>query len=191
MKITCVLGSPRKNGNSATIAKHLLKIAESLGAESQSFLLNKLNFQGCQACYSCKKNSEKCVLKDDLAAVLESVKSADVLVMATATYYGEVTSQLKAFIDRTFSFLVPDFHNSLKPSRLAPGKKLVFIITQGQPDEKLFADIFPRYERFFKWHGYTEAHLIRVCGASTDSNMMDRADVVHMIEDVAHKVCLQ
>lgn len=190
MKITCVLGSPRKNGNSATIASQLLKTAESLGAESQSFLLNKLNFQGCQACYSCKKNSEKCVLKDDLAAVLESVKSADVLVMATATYYGEVTSQLKAFIDRTFSFLVPDFHNSPKPSRLAPGKKLVFIITQAQAEEKLFADIFPRYKRFFKWYGFTEAHLIRVCGASNDSNMMDRADVVQMIDDVAHKVCL-
>lgn len=183
------MGSPRKTGNSATIANHFLKTAEGMGASTKSYLLNSLNFKGCQACYSCKKNSEKCVVKDDLTEVLDSVQDADVLVMATGTYYGEITSQLKAFIDRTFSFLVPDFHSNPNPSRLNPGKKLVFIITQHQSDEKMFSDIFPRYERFLKWYGYAETHLIRVCGAGPNDNMMEQEDVVRLTEEIAHKVC--
>ncbi|MBI5556707.1 MAG: flavodoxin family protein [Deltaproteobacteria bacterium] len=188
MKIVCVLGSPRKTGNSATLAGHFLQTANALGAESQSFLLNGLRVKGCQACYSCKKNSETCVIQDDLTEVLAAVSEAEVLVMATPTYYGEVSSQLKAFIDRTFSYLVPDFLSSPRPSRLTPGKKLVFIITQAQPDEKLFADVFPRYERFFKWYGYTDCHLVRVCGAGHEADMLERRDIVRLVEETARNI---
>ena len=38
------------------------------------------------------------------------------------------------------------------------------IITQGHPDETLFADIFPRYDMFLKWLGFTDSRLIRACG---------------------------
>ena len=51
-------------------------------------------------------------------------------------------------------------------SRLDPGKTLVFVQTQGHPDEKEFADVFPRYDFFFKWYGFTESHLLRACGTS-------------------------
>ncbi|MEJ2689478.1 MAG: flavodoxin family protein [Deltaproteobacteria bacterium] len=161
MKIACVLGSPRRKGNSAIIANHLLTTAEKQGAECKSFFLNGLRYYGCQACYSCKTKSDKCMIKDDLAEVLDAVREADVLVVATGTYFGEITGQLKTFFDRTFSFLTPDFHENPQPSRLAPGKKLIFIITQGQANEELYADIYPRYERFFKMYGYADRHLIR------------------------------
>jgi multimeric flavodoxin WrbA len=188
MKIACVLGSPRRKGNSAIIANHLLAAAEKRGAECKSFFLNGLRYYGCQACYSCKKKSEKCVVKDDLAEVLDAVREADVLVVATGTYFGEITGQLKTFIDRTFSFLKPDFHENPQPSRLEPGKKLVFIIAQAQANEKLFADVYPRYERFFKLYGYADRHLIRVCGTSPDVEIMDRPEVVKSIDETVFKV---
>ena len=188
MKIACVLGSPRKTGHSATIARHFLDKAENLGAKSQTFYLNGMHYFGCQACYACKKKSDRCVVRDDLTDVLDAVRQADVLVLATGTYFGEVTGQLKGFIDRTFSFLKPDFHDNPQPSRLEPGKKMVFIVSQFQPNEKLFADIFPRYERFFEWYGYAERHLIRVCGASHDADIMQRDEVVSLVEETAQKV---
>jgi multimeric flavodoxin WrbA len=188
MKIACVLGSPRRKGNSALIANHFLAAAEKRGAECKSFFLNGLRYYGCQACYSCKTKSEKCMVKDDLAEVLDAVREADVLVVATGTYFGEVTGQLKTFFDRTFSFLKPDFHENPQPSRLAPGKKLVFIITQGQVDEKLYADIYPRYERFFKLFGFAECHLIRVCGTSPDFEVMERPEVIKRIDETVLEV---
>jgi multimeric flavodoxin WrbA len=47
MKIVSLLGSPRTAGNSSTIANHVLKIAGELGAETRSFELNRLSYQGC------------------------------------------------------------------------------------------------------------------------------------------------
>jgi multimeric flavodoxin WrbA len=164
MKIVCLKGSPRSRGNSSAIADRLLATAAALGAETRVFELNRLNYRGCQGCYACKNKVDRCILEDDLAEVLAEVQKADTLVLATPVYYGDMTGQLKCFIDRTFSYLVPDYITSPKPSRLPPGKKLVFIITQGQPDTGLFADIYPRYDKFLKWYGFAESHLIRACG---------------------------
>ncbi|MGO9380294.1 MAG: flavodoxin family protein [Dissulfurispiraceae bacterium] len=164
MKIACLLGSPRINGNSATIARRFLDTAEALGAEKETFILNSLSYRGCQACYACKTKLEKCALNDDLTRVLEAVKEAETVVIATPTYYGDISGQLKCFIDRTFSYLKPDYMTNSEPSRLAPGKKLLFIITQGAPDGTLFDHIFPLYDRFFKWYGYSESRMIRACG---------------------------
>ncbi len=167
MKIACVLGSPRREGNSAMIARHFLEKAAVLGAETETFSLNTLSYRGCQACYACKTKLDRCIVKDDLSLVLAAVQEADVLVLATPTYFGDISGQLKCFIDRTYSYLKPDYLSNSQPSRLAPGKKLLFIITQGHPDEAMFNHVFPLYDRFFRWYGYEESRLIRACGVGS------------------------
>jgi multimeric flavodoxin WrbA len=163
MKIVSLLGSPRSKGNSTAIANRFTETAAKLGAEVKTFEMNQLLFRGCQACYACKKNLDHCVLKDDLTEVLAAVQEADVVLLATPVYYGDVTAQLKGFIDRCFSFLKPDYKTNPQPSRLEP-KQLVFVQTQGQPDEAAFADIYPRYSGFLKWMGFSDSYLIRTCG---------------------------
>lgn len=188
MKIVTLLGSPRPKGNSTAIARHFCEAAEKLGADVKSFSLNKLKYRGCQACMTCKTKLEKCILKDDLAQVLDAIRETDILVLAAPVYYGDVSSQLKAFIDRTFSYLVPDFITSSNPSRLAPGKKLVFILAQGDPDENRFNDIYPRYEDFFKWYGFDDNNLIRACGVYDKGDAESRQDVMQLAEDTAAKL---
>lgn len=185
MKIVALLGSPRVEGNSAFLAHQFLAIAEELGATTQSFLLNNLNYRGCQGCYACKTGSEICVLKDDLRDVLAAVSAADLVLLATPVYYGDVTGQLKNYIDRTFSFLTPDYRNSSTPSRLAPGKKLVFIQTQGQQDEAFFADIYPRYKAFLQWQGFQDSWLLRASGLSRLDHVQDRPEILAQVRAIA------
>lgn len=187
-KVVCVLGSPRLQGNSSAIAKRFCQEAEALGASVETFPLNKLSYRGCQGCMACKTKLDHCVLEDDLAKVLDAVREADVLVVASPVYYGDVSSQLKAFIDRTFSYLTPNFTTDPNPSRLRPGKKLVFIQAQAQPDERLFADIFPRYEGFFKWYGFDGTHLIRCAGVQGKGEAEQRPDVMAKAVAVARAV---
>lgn len=165
MKISCLLGSPRKNSNSAAIAARFNETAMKLGAEVETVVLNQLKYRGCQGCMSCKTDSDTCVLKDDLAGVLESLKSADVVVMAMPVYCSDVPGQFKCFLDRTFSYLKPDFRTESNPTRLPPGKKLVFIITQGAPAEEMFADIPKRYTAFLERSmGFSDTFVIRGIG---------------------------
>ncbi len=188
MNIVCLLGSPRVKSNSSTIAKHFTDVAEKSGAKVKTYTLNDLKYRGCQGCMACKTKLEKCVLQDDLTEVLEAVREADIVVMASPVYYGDISSQLKAFIDRTFSYLKPDFLTNPDPVRFAPGKKLVFALAQGQP-EAAFSDIFPRYTFFFKWYGFSESHLIRACAVPGPGDIETRQDVLALAEETARKIC--
>ena len=182
------MGSPRKNGNTATIVKHFNEKAEELGANTKVYNLNSLNYKGCQACMICKTKSDKCALEDDLTEILEDLRDTDVVVMASPVYYGDVTSQLKAFIDRTYSYLVPDFKNAAKPCRLESGKKMVFIMPQGNPDENLFVDIFPKYKMFFQYYGMKDFYLIRACGVYHVGDVDSKEDVLKLAKETAEKV---
>lgn len=188
MKMVCLLGSPRKNGNSATVAARLMKKAQALGAEVETIYLNGLNYRGCQACYACKNGSEVCVLKDDLAPVLEAVRTADALVLASSVYYGDITAQLKAFVDRSFCFLKPEYYARPDCSRLAPGKGLAMILIQGHPDENSFADIFARYDFFFNWYGYRPGHLLRGLGISERSDVTKRDYLMEGADRIAEQL---
>jgi len=189
MKVVSVLGSPRENGNCATIAKHFCDTAEKLDAELKTFSLNKLEFRGCQGCMLCKTKLDRCAIQDDLTKVLDAIRESDILVVASPVYFWDVSGQLKCFIDRTFSFLVPDFLTNPKASRLPQGKKLVFVLTQGNPDEKMFADIYPKFDYFFSRYGFDERHLIRACGVREPGEVEGRADVMQLAEDIAKKLC--
>jgi multimeric flavodoxin WrbA len=164
MKISCLLGSPRQNSNSAAIAGRFTETAASLGAKVDTVVLNALNYRGCQGCMSCKTTSEKCVLEDDLAAILESLKQSDIVVMAMPVYCSDVPGQVKCFLDRTFSYMPPGYREG-NPSRVPAGKKLVFIITQGAPVEDMFADIPQKYTAFLKRSmGFGDTYVIRGVG---------------------------
>ena len=188
MKTVCVLGSPRPKGNSTTLAQHFCNKIEDLGASVQTFALNQMTFKGCQACMTCKTKLDKCVLEDDLTEVLDALREADVIVMATPVYFSDVTSQMKAFIDRVYSFLTPDYRESSEKSRFSPGKALVFIQVQGRPDENKFADIFPRYEEFFDWYGIKQRYLIRAWGVRNLGEIDAHREVFQQAEDVAARI---
>ena len=188
MKTVCVLGSPRPEGNSSIVARHFCAAVEKLGAEVETFALNKLTYRGCQACMACKTTLDRCVLKDDLTAVLDAVRKADLLVMAMPVYFSDVPSQMKGFIDRLYSFLVPDYRTNPLKSRLAPDKKLVFIQVQARPDETKFADIFPRYEEFFDWYGFHERYHLRCWGARELGEVRSQKEVFVRADEIARQI---
>ncbi len=184
MKVVSIIGSPRKNSCSAALAAAVCDGARERGASIETVRLAALTYHGCIACMACKRTHEECVVQDGLTDVLAAVRACDVLVLSTPVYFGEVTAQMKGFIDRTFSFLVPDFHENPGKSRLAAGKKLVFVQTQGHPDQSTFADIFPRYEFFLKWLGFDPITLLRVCGPEDAGEVVQRAEVRQRIAEI-------
>jgi multimeric flavodoxin WrbA len=189
MKISCLLGSPRQNSNSAAIAGRFTETAASLGAKVETVVLNQLNYRGCQGCMSCKTTSDKCVLEDDLAGVLESLKKADIVVMAMPVYCSDVPGQVKCFLDRTFSYMKPDFRTEGSPSRVPLGKKLVFIITQGAPVDEMFADIPRKYTAFLsRSMGFGDTYVIRGVGVGGGGAVGVPDQYLQKAEEIARSV---
>ena len=188
MRIVAAFGSPRKGGNSDTLAEAFLHEAERLGADVERFRLNTLKFQGCIACNECKTKTERCVLKDDLAPALDAVREADTLLIATPVYFGDMPSQLKAFMDRCYSFYKPNYFARKDRSRLPPGKNLVFVISQRAP-ESFFVDFIQRYNFIFKAFGFNTPHLIRGCELGDNRNAAaDRGDLLEKARSTARRV---
>jgi multimeric flavodoxin WrbA len=183
MKIVAILGSPRGKSNSTALARIILEKAVSKGADGQEFVLNKLQFKGCQGCETCKTKLDHCVVDDDLAPVLEAVKVADAVIMASPNYFGEVSGQFKSFFDRTYSYVNPDFS-----SRLKSGKSSVFVFAQGQPDLKMYAEVYPRYEMWLKRFGFVNNYLLRMNGPRSADSLSQRPDLVSQAEEIAEKL---
>jgi FMN-dependent NADH-azoreductase len=95
---------------------------------------------------------------------------------------------MKMFIDRTYSYYVPDFLNKPVPSRLSPGKQLLFIQTQAQPGDNFFNDIYPKYEFFFQFLGFKDNHLIRVTGVNDEGDAVKQESIMKQAEALAAKI---
>jgi multimeric flavodoxin WrbA len=104
-KILLVMGSPRKGGNSATLAKQVAAGAETTGAEVESFYLHGMNIQPCTACDECREETSKdCVIDDDMQGLYPKLQRADALVIASPIYWFTVSAQTKVFMDRWYAF---------------------------------------------------------------------------------------
>lgn len=180
---------PATDGSSTAIANHFLAAARDHGAEVQTFALHRLDYCGCKACSACKKQLDGCVINDDLAPVLDSLYDADVLVMATPVYFDGVNSKIIAFMERSCSYFKVDWAETEDDCRLAPGKKLVFIMTQAQP-ESVGEDIFGRFENFMGLLGFEERYLIRACRVISPEDIKGRDDILNLVEETAQKILL-
>ena len=103
-KVLIFMGSPRKKGNSALLARQVGDGLKAGGAGVESFYLHGMDIKPCSACDACRRKSQKdCVLKDDMAAVYSKLREADGIVIATPVYWFTVSAQTKLFMDRWYA----------------------------------------------------------------------------------------
>lgn len=108
-KILVLLGSPRKNGNSAILAGQISRGAESEGAEVETIFLHGMNIAPCQSCYTCQKpDSTGCAIDDDMQLIYRKIIAADALVIASPVYWFTMSAQTKLLIDRCFGIFAYD-----------------------------------------------------------------------------------
>ncbi|MDL2261042.1 flavodoxin family protein [Methanimicrococcus sp. OttesenSCG-928-J09] len=147
MKVIGILGSARDEGSTSRLMKEMMKPAEEMGAETKTYNLAKMNIGACFGCEACRKTGS-CVRKDDMHILYDELKNADAIVIGTPIYMGEMTGQLKTFIDRCFALKDAE-RNSLLPA----GKKLGIVITQGAPMPEHYAKSPERIEYIFQGYG--------------------------------------
>ncbi len=99
MKAIGIVGSPRENGNTEIITRHVLKAIEQEGIETELIRLAGLDIRPCNACMACQ-NEETCPIADDLFPIYTKMKTADAIILTSPVYYGSATALLKAFMER-------------------------------------------------------------------------------------------
>lgn len=103
MNVTAFCGSARKNGNTKLLLETVLEPLKEAGAETELVELSGSNLKGCKACFVCiKKKDGSCVVKDDmLNECVEKMARADAIILGSPTYFADVSTEMKALIDRS------------------------------------------------------------------------------------------
>lgn len=103
MKVVAFSGSARRDGNTAILVRHVFTELEREGIETELVQLAGERIRGCIACYKCwEKKDGVCAVKDDIVnSCIEKMKGADGIILASPTYFADVTSEIKALMDRS------------------------------------------------------------------------------------------
>lgn len=100
IKVMGIIGSPRKDGNTAYLVEKALEAAKDAGAEVESIHLTKLEMELCNACDICKLTGE-CPKDDDINEILSKLQEAQGIIIGSPVYFGNVSAQLKILMDRS------------------------------------------------------------------------------------------
>lgn len=146
MRVLGITASPRRHGNSETILDAALKGACSKGAVVQKIILNDMSVNPFTGSSACRKTGS-CRIKDDAPSIIKSIKKADALIVASPVYFGSITAQLKALIDRCQSVWV-------KKEKRINKKKAIFISVSSSSRRKFFRNSQEIVNNFFAVMGF-------------------------------------
>ncbi|AFA50191.1 flavodoxin family protein [Acetobacterium woodii] len=162
-KIVVLIGSPRKNGNTAILANSFIDGVDKQknSVEVISVIGKKVN--GCIGCDFCYKDSEhNCVQKDDMQEIYENLADADVIVIATPIYFYGISSQLKCIIDR--------LHNPIRNTFKV--KELVLLAVCADTIPIVFDSVQTMYNSVLSYFSLRNAGVITVPGVSNKGDII-------------------
>lgn len=103
MYAVAINGSPRKGGNTEILLSKVLEPLKEQGWETEYVQVGGKPVRGCLACGKCfEKRNMQCSVKTDLFNdVMEKMVKADAIILGSPTYFTDVSSEMKAILDRS------------------------------------------------------------------------------------------
>lgn len=115
MKVIAFNGSPRKDGNTALLIGKVFEALQQEGIETELVQVGGHLLHGCSACYQCRtKQTGRCSQTDDpVNGWIAQMREADGIILASPTYFADVTPEMKALMDRA-GFVMRGEKNELR-----------------------------------------------------------------------------
>ena len=137
MKALILMGSPRKEGNTAALAAPFVDELKKAGTECTTFDVYDMDLRPCVACRTCQKDWTifGCPQQDDMQAVFDKIRQADLIVLASPIYSWYCTPPMKAVLDRMV-YGMNKIYGAERGPALWAGKEVAIITTCGYPAEK-------------------------------------------------------
>lgn len=104
MKVIAFNGSPKKDGNTSLLIRHVFAELEKEGIATELIQIGGKRVNPCTACGKCFENlDQRCILDNDMVnECIQKMITADAIIIGSPTYFASVTPEIKAFMDRAF-----------------------------------------------------------------------------------------
>jgi len=178
MKVAIFTGSPRKNGNTAALARLLAKELEPHHIETTIYDLYQHQIEPCSDCRKCKETKDlECIRQDGMSQLYPRMEEADVLIFGTPIYWFSPSAQTKLLIDRFRPYFV---------NKKLYGKKGALLLPAGSGPMDCDLTI-EQFKRIFKALGIT--YLDAITATAYNEGDVDVDPHIHtFIRDLAHRI---
>jgi len=147
--IIAVYGSPRRNGNTASLLKQAVRGAREGGAEVAEFVLRDMKISPCLEIYACRK-SGRCAIQDDFQELYERFLVCRGIMLASPMFFYSVSAHTKAMMDRCQSLWVKRYWLEKQPfGRPNSDRKGLFISVGATRGKRLFEGSLLTVRYFF------------------------------------------
>jgi multimeric flavodoxin WrbA len=184
-RVLLAMGSPRKKGNSATLAKRVAAGAKSVGAKVESFYLHGMNISPCRGCDSCRQEGSKgCVINDDMQVLYPKLQGSDAIVIASPVYWFHVSAQTKLFMDRWYAL------GGAREFAAFSGKNVGIILTYGDVDP-FFSGAVNALRTFQDAFNYVGARIVGMVygSASAAGEVEQNRDLMGRAYELGKELC--
>lgn len=177
MRVAIFTGSPRKEGNTATLASLLATRLRHYQIETEIFDLYDHKIDPCTDCRMCKTDELICTHPDGMDRLYQKMEEADVLIFGTPIYWFGPSGQTKLMIDRFRPYFV---------NKKLYGKKAALLLPSATGDEDCDLTI-EQFIRIFKALGME--YLDTICIKAYDEGDAIKDDRIHdFIQDLSKRI---
>jgi multimeric flavodoxin WrbA len=131
-QMTAILGSPKANGNLAKMLDLAINKAKSCGYEVNFVSLYEKNISYCKSCMECRRTGI-CIIKDDIQEIKKFIKESDIIVLASPTYFANVSAPVKAMFDRLAGTIMKEGTGNIPKPGLRKEQKYILMTTCSTP----------------------------------------------------------
>lgn len=169
MKAVCIIGSPNEYGNTAFLVDQIIDGMIETEIDVKRLALGKMEINYCSGCKICD-TTHKCVLRDDMDKIIAELLAADILVIASPSYWGGISGQLKVFFDRC----LPLRHPKTGTTRVPPGKVGIAAAVSSNPEPGENNHVIGEIEHFFRCLGIELIHKVTVEGVYSKEDFVGK-----------------
>ena len=190
MNVLGVVGSSRKNGNTSFLVKQALHTIESKDIKTELLFLGDYNIGGCIGCEGCK-NTYKCVIMDDMQKIYPLIENSDALILGSPTYFYNITSDMKAFIERLYCYQIFSQNDRSvwsSVNEVLGGKYAVVIAICEQNNEQDMGFTAEAMKKPLEGLGYRVISTVKILNAFKKEEVVQNKNALEQVKIAAQKL---
>ena len=188
MKALGIMGSPRIRGNTDLLLDQALSGAEGQGAETEKLLVDRLDISPCKEYYGCLKDGN-CVIRDDMDGIYPKLLEADIVIVASPSFFYGLSAQVKALIDRCQALWARK--HILNQSPPGSGRRGALIGVGATQGEHLFDGSTLTLKYFFQTIGVEYAGELLIRGVDKRGEIKDHPTALSDALDLGKRLAQQ
>ena len=186
MNIVSINGSRRKKGNTEILIQSIIKPFRKSGEQVESIFLGDYEIDACTGCEGCR-SSWTCVIQDDFSTIVRKMDEANIVVLASPTYWYTVTSDMKRFIDRCYSLIqFPESRSEWIGKYDGQGKACITVAVCEQHEEKNMGNTLSLLTDFARDIGLEVSSSIKALGCFEAGSILNNKTVLSQAEAAGH-----